>query len=147
MSTRVDVPRTDWLTTQLQNPEFLRVAAQEDAAFDFIYAIEDAMREQGLTRAKLAERLGKSRAYVTQTLRRGHNLTFKTAGELAWGCGLTFTPTVKKAAEASCWVEVEQQPMAKVLPFAAHAGRYRSPLCASADEPSIDGLYAQGMVG
>ena len=46
------------------------------------------MQAGGITKAELAKRLGRSRAFVTQALRRDHNLTFKTAADLAWACGL-----------------------------------------------------------
>lgn len=152
MTNRIDEPRADWLTRQLQDPEFLKAAAQEDAAFDFVYAIENAMREQGLTRAKLAERLGKSRAYVTQTLRRGHNLTFKTAGELAWGCDLTFKTSLAPAAAASPWRPVDVPQMENVVSLAAYAsrtstGRYVSQQRESANESFLDPLDDRSMVG
>ena len=97
MNEKRHAAQADWLSTQLSDPEFQRALAQEEAAFEFVYAIEDAMRDQNISRAELAKRLGKSRAFITQALRRGHNLTFRTAGDLAWGCGLKVKVTLQPA--------------------------------------------------
>jgi antitoxin component HigA of HigAB toxin-antitoxin module len=78
-----------WLERQLEDPEFQRALATERPSFDFINALDEAMQASGITKAELAKRLGRSRAFVTQAMRRDHNLTFKTAADLAWACGLS----------------------------------------------------------
>lgn len=45
---------------------------------DFVLDLEKLMRERGVTRARLAERLGVSRAHVTQLLRSSSNFTVET---------------------------------------------------------------------
>lgn len=51
-------------------------------------AIWTAMDDQGLTRAELAERLGTSRANVTQLLSGTRNMTLRSLAALAHACGL-----------------------------------------------------------
>ncbi len=45
------------------------------------------MGREGITKAALARRLGKSKAYVTQALSGGRNMTLRTLAEFAWACG------------------------------------------------------------
>lgn len=77
-----------WAERQLEDQQFQRALATERPAFNFINALDEAMQANGITKAELAKRLGRSRSFVTQALRRDHNLTFKTAADLAWACGL-----------------------------------------------------------
>lgn len=68
---------------------------QESAVLDFTEQIVEAMQRRELTKAELADRLGKSRAHVTQILRGDNNFTFQTAVSLAVALGLRFKVTLE----------------------------------------------------
>jgi transcriptional regulator with XRE-family HTH domain len=45
------------------------------------------LERRGVSRAALARRIGKSKAYVTQLLRAPRNITLRTLATLAWALG------------------------------------------------------------
>ena len=61
---------------RLFEQELLLVSATE--------LISELMDEKKVTRADLAERIGKSKAFVTQLLKGRHNMTLRTLADLAW---------------------------------------------------------------
>lgn len=78
---------------KLENEDFRLAFEQEMPALAFSKAIDDT----GVSRAEIARRINKSRAYVTQALRRG-NLTIKTMSLLAWACGYQVEIRLRKRA-------------------------------------------------
>ena len=44
------------------------------------------MDREGISKADLARELGKSKAYVTQALSGGRNMTLRTLAAFAWAC-------------------------------------------------------------
>jgi transcriptional regulator with XRE-family HTH domain len=77
----------EWFEEQLRRDENDPEALLEDLLLDINEQIVVAMEEQGLTRAALAERLGVSRAFVTQLLNGKPNLTLKTLIQIAVALG------------------------------------------------------------
>lgn len=65
----------------------------ERAIVDFTEGICEIMENKGISRADLARRLGKSRAWVTKLLRGDRNLTLKTIVDVFWA--LDHTTTIK----------------------------------------------------
>lgn len=61
---------------RLFEQEFLLVSATE--------LISGLMQKKKVSRSKLAERIGKSKSFVTQILRGQHNMTLRTLADLAW---------------------------------------------------------------
>src|SRR5688500_6363140 len=55
----------------------------EEAKQEIADMIHELLAHRGVSRAELARRLGKSRAYVTQLLRGGTNVTIETLGSIA----------------------------------------------------------------
>lgn len=66
--------------------------AASKAAQDFAIQLEKKLREQGMTRAELARRIGKSKPYVTKVLRGEANFTLQTMTALAEAVGARFHP-------------------------------------------------------
>ena len=64
---------------RLFEQEFLLVSATE--------LISALMQEQKVTRSELAERIGKSKSFVTQILTGQHNMTLRTLADLAGALG------------------------------------------------------------
>lgn len=86
----------DWVSRVLESPEVRREFDREWGALSFTEKLAAIMEAEGITRAELASRLGRSRAYVTKALRREQNLTIKTMADLAWACGYEFHPELRK---------------------------------------------------
>lgn len=66
-----------------------RLARQEQLLFDATELISRVMQEERVTKADLAKRLGKSKAFVTQVLRGQSNMTLRTLSDLADVLGYT----------------------------------------------------------
>ena len=64
------------------SPERMREFQRERLATEITELISRIMDDQGVSRAELASRLGKSRAYVTKMLRHGSNLTVHTIADV-----------------------------------------------------------------
>jgi plasmid maintenance system antidote protein VapI len=91
----------DWLQADV---EHRRLFAQErliaDAAEEIYVAME---RGGGTTRAALADRLGKSKAFVTQILSGSRNLTLRTLADIAEALGQRVELRLRPQAESSQW--------------------------------------------
>lgn len=61
-----------------------RLLCQERLLLDATEAIWAELRRTGIRKSELAERLGVSKAYVTQALDAGRNLTLRTVADFAW---------------------------------------------------------------
>lgn len=59
-----------------------RLYEQEAAILEVTELIAKLMAEQGVSKAELAQRLGRSRAYVTQLLDGGRNMTIRTVSDV-----------------------------------------------------------------
>ncbi len=71
----------------MESPEFRKLYAIEGLVTEAGEFIARLMEERGVTKAELARRLGKSRAYITQMLSGSANLTIRTLAELAYALG------------------------------------------------------------
>ncbi len=67
----------------------MRDFQREHLATEITEVISHMMDDQGVSRAELASRLGKSRAYVTKMLRYGSNLTVHTIADVFTALGRT----------------------------------------------------------
>ena len=86
----------DWLNRKLQDPDFRREFETEWASLRFTEEFESALERENQTKSGVARKLGKSRSFVTQCLRRGRNLTIKTMAELANSLGYELKISMKK---------------------------------------------------
>jgi transcriptional regulator with XRE-family HTH domain len=68
--------------------------------------IDSLMKKEGVKKAELAKRLGKSRAYVTKILQGNANFTLDTLVVIARALGYKFAPMFVPKAEWSDSVEV-----------------------------------------
>jgi transcriptional regulator with XRE-family HTH domain len=75
---------SNYIEKFLQDPNNLRLFLEERAIHDVTDLLEAVMKEQGITRAELARRLGKTKGWVTQLLDTDANKTIRTvAGTFA----------------------------------------------------------------
>ena len=81
-----DESNAGWIERQTRSPEARRRYEQERLVLWVSEALAQAMAESGLSKADLAERLGTSRAHITQVLSGSRNMTLRTVADLAWAC-------------------------------------------------------------
>src|SRR5258707_10401455 len=66
----------------IENPERRRIFEQERLMVDATELLSIVMDMSGTRRGELAQRLGRSKAYVTQMLRGNQNLTLRTLADV-----------------------------------------------------------------
>ncbi len=71
----------------MQDPEYRKLYAVEGLVTDAAEFVARLMEEQGVNKAELARRLGKSRAWVTRLLSGSANMTMRTFAELVYALG------------------------------------------------------------
>jgi transcriptional regulator with XRE-family HTH domain len=71
----------------LQDYEHRRVFQQESLAFEATEMICTLLKHEGIPKAELAKRIGKSKAYVTQVLSGARNMTLHTFADFAFALG------------------------------------------------------------
>ena len=69
------------------DPEYERLIAEEKLILEATELISSLMETRDVSRAQLADRIGKSRAYMTQVLAGNRNMTLRTLADLAWALG------------------------------------------------------------
>jgi transcriptional regulator with XRE-family HTH domain len=70
---------TDWLSTDERRMEF----AEEELIVDAAEEIWAAMAAAGATKKDIADRLGKSKAFVSQLLNGSRNMTLRSLADIA----------------------------------------------------------------
>jgi len=92
----------------LATPENRRVYEQERLIVDVTELLASAMEAQDLSRAQLAQKLGRSKAFVTQLLRGTQNMTLRTIADvfsaLNYRLVLHAMPTDRTISVPECYV-------------------------------------------
>jgi transcriptional regulator with XRE-family HTH domain len=83
----------------MADPEFRRLLSIETLVAEAAEIIAKLMSEQNLSKADLARRLNKSRAWVTQLLSGKANMTVRTLAEVMYALGAE----VKLRAQPPSW--------------------------------------------
>jgi len=76
-----------WLDSYLPSTEGQSAYARELAALGASATLHDALRTSGMTQKAVAEKLGKSKGFVSRALNGRGNLTVGTIAEILWACG------------------------------------------------------------
>ncbi len=79
-----------WTDRQNQSPEDRRLYEQERLILWLAEELASAIGAAGLTRREVAQKLGTSKAHITQAL-SGRNLTLRTVADIAWATGFRIT--------------------------------------------------------
>jgi len=95
------------------SPERLKNFQRERLEMEITELICQVMEEQSISRAELARRLGKSRAYVTKVLRDGSNLTVKTISDVFFALGRSLRVVERPLSVRSCRLMVLEIPQEK----------------------------------
>ncbi len=70
-----------------QSPAAQRYYAQDMAMLSVTAAIVEEMESQGVSRSELAQKIGCTKAFVSQVLNGSRNMTVRTIADLAWALG------------------------------------------------------------
>lgn len=66
----------------LESAEHRRLFEQEKLLIEVTELLSEVMEKKRISRAQLAAKIGKSKAFVTQLLRGNHNMTLRTIADL-----------------------------------------------------------------
>jgi transcriptional regulator with XRE-family HTH domain len=66
-----------------------RIYAGEELTFNVTEELLIIMEDKGITKSQLAEKLGKTKAYVSQLLSGSRNMTLRTLSDLCFALGVT----------------------------------------------------------
>ena len=90
----------------MEDPEFRRLLSVEALVAEASEVIAGLMAEQNVSKADLARRLNKSRAWVTQLLSGKANMTVRTLAEVVY----TLDAEVKLLAQPPSWTMSGRSP-------------------------------------
>ncbi|MBI3002025.1 MAG: helix-turn-helix domain-containing protein [candidate division NC10 bacterium] len=88
---------TDYEVLERSSPQNRRLLRQEELILEVTEALSHALAREQVTKKALADRLGKSRAFVSQVLAGGRNLTLRTVAEIADALGYRLVVRLSKA--------------------------------------------------
>jgi transcriptional regulator with XRE-family HTH domain len=80
----------------MNDPEFRKLLAQEELILEVTETICDILENEKISRKELADRLGKSKGFVSQLLNGGRNLTLRTVADNFHVLGYKVTLTAHK---------------------------------------------------
>lgn len=92
----------------MTNLASIDVEVIEESALAFAQAtIQNAMDESGVSRAEMARRMGRNRAFISRILSGSHNLTVRTMAKAMAACG--FEIQFSRVPIEWNWVEMDLQ--------------------------------------
>ena len=75
-------PEKTLMDKYLEDPEFAKLMAQGDLIMEVTETLCELLEEEKVSRKELAERLGKTKGFVSQLLNGGRNLTLRTVADI-----------------------------------------------------------------
>jgi transcriptional regulator with XRE-family HTH domain len=89
------------LEKYLEDPEFARLMAQGDLIMEVTETLCALLEKEKVSRKELADRLGKSKGFVSQLLNGGRNLTLRTVADIlhVLGYKVTLKPINEKGGK------------------------------------------------
>jgi transcriptional regulator with XRE-family HTH domain len=80
----------------LKDNEFVRIMAEEDLIMDVTENFCRILEEEKLSRANLAEKMGKTRGYISQLLNGNRNITLRVLSDIAFYLGYSAKLVLRK---------------------------------------------------
>jgi transcriptional regulator with XRE-family HTH domain len=74
--------KTTILDEYLKDKEFRRLFAQEDLILEVTEKLCELLEQEKVSRKELADRLGKTKGFISQLLNGGRNLTLRTVADI-----------------------------------------------------------------
>jgi transcriptional regulator with XRE-family HTH domain len=78
----INTMKTTILDEYLEDEEFRRLFAQEDLILEVTEKLCELLEKEKISRKELADRLGKSKGFISQLLNGGRNLTLRTVADI-----------------------------------------------------------------
>ena len=75
-------PEKTLLDKYLEDPEFARLMAQGDLIMEVTETLCELLEKEKISRKELADRLGKTKGFISQLLNGGRNLTLRTVADI-----------------------------------------------------------------
>ena len=75
-------PEKTLLDKYMEDPEFARLMAQGDLIMEVTETLCELLEKEKISRKELADRLGKSKGFISQLLNGGRNLTLRTVADI-----------------------------------------------------------------
>ena len=111
--------RTDYEAFEQSSVTNRRLLREEELILDVTEALSEMLEEEGMTQTMLAQRLGKTKGFVSQILAGGRNLTLRTIADIADALGyrirIVFSKETKGKQKTSTDVRMNLPPV--VLPL------------------------------
>ncbi|MCK9375505.1 MAG: helix-turn-helix transcriptional regulator [Syntrophobacterales bacterium] len=89
-------PEKTLLDKYAEDPEFARLLAQEELIIEVTETLCELLEMEKISRKELAERLGKSKGFISQLLNGGRNLTLRTVADILHVLGYKVSLTPQK---------------------------------------------------
>jgi transcriptional regulator with XRE-family HTH domain len=103
MSGNNEVKMNTLFDEYIKDPQFERRMAQEDFIMEVTETLCELLENENISRKGLAERLGKSKGFVSQLLNGGRNLTLRTVADILHVLGYKLTLLAyKEGQEKQC---------------------------------------------
>lgn len=96
-----------WFEAHHKTREDQMIYEQEGAILEASESLWAAIEEEGISHTDIATRLNKSKAFVSQVLAGGRNLTLRTFADFAWALGRTVSFSLPKANYAAKWHDLK----------------------------------------
>jgi transcriptional regulator with XRE-family HTH domain len=102
-------PEKTLMEKYLEDPEFAKLVAQGDLIMEVTETLCELLEKEKISRKELADRLGKSKGFVSQLLNGGRNLTLRTVADIisVLGYKITLIP-YKEGQEEKCDIHESQ---------------------------------------
>jgi len=92
-------PEKTLMDEYLEDPEFARLMAQGDLIMEVTETLCELLEKEKISRKELADRLGKTKGFVSQLLNGGRNLTLRTVADILHVLGYKVTLVTHKIWE------------------------------------------------
>ena len=92
-------PEKTLLEKYVEDPEFAKLIAQGELIMEVTETLCELLEKEKISRKELAERLGKSKGFVSQLLNGGRNLTLRTVADILHVLGYKVALTPYKEGE------------------------------------------------
>lgn len=99
-----------------------RLVVEESFILDVTEEIHEKMEVLGVSRAQLADRMGKSKAYVSQLLSGSRNMTLRSLADISFALGLEMPKLTLKRNEAS-FTNGDWEPSGKIIRISDYRDR------------------------
>ncbi len=123
----------DWKNESMDRQ---RLVVEESFILDVTEEIHVQMEEMGVSRTELAERMGKSKAYVSQLLSGNRNMTLRSLAAISFALGLEIPKVTFPLADAPSATNGEWEASGNVIrmsEYCAKAESIEEPECETED--------------